>query len=377
MIYVVQQGDTLYSVARRFGVSEEQIILDNQLYVQSDLVSGQALLILIPGERTALIKELYVTGYAYPFIDQTVLQEALQYIDELLVFSYGFTTEGELIPPLVDDLPLIEMAWGAGVRPMLVLTPFGIDGQFNNYLVKLVSENLMVQERLIENLLYTVEDRGYTGVDVDFEFILPEDREAYAEFVGNLRARMNENGYKVSVALAPKTSADQPGLLYEGMDYRLLGENADNVFLMTYEWGYTYGPPMAVAPINKVRQVLEYAVQEIPLEKIIMGIPNYGYDWPLPFERGVTAAETIGNLDAPRIASENHVEIFFDEIAKSPWFRYREMEILHEVWFEDVRSIQAKLELASDFDFLGVGYWNLMRPFRANWLLLENLMGRN
>ena len=119
------------------------------------------------------------------------------------------------------------------------------------------------------------------------------------------------------MALAPKVSADQRGLLYEGIDYRLLGENSDQVLLMTYEWGYTYGPPMAVAPINKVRQVLDYAVQEIPAEKILMGVPNYGYDWPLPFERGVTEARTIGNVEAVLLAAEYYAEIRFDETAQT------------------------------------------------------------
>ena len=151
--------------------------------------------------------------------------------------------------------------------------------------------------------------------------------------------------------------------------YYLLGESADFVFLMTYEWGYTYGPPMAVAPADKVRQVLEYAVTKIPEEKLIMGIPNYGYDWPLPYERGMTRARTIGNVEAVRIAAETAVEIRYAQIAQSPWFTYVDAGQSHEVWFEDPRSIMAKIDLAREFGISGIGYWNLMRPFRANWLL--------
>ena len=126
---------------------------------------------------------------------------------------------------------------------------------------------------------------------------------------------------------------------------------------------------MAVAPLNMVRRVVEYALTEIPAEKILMGIPNYGYDWPLPYVRGTTAATVIGNVEAVRIAAENGAVIQFDEIAQSPFFTYRKDGILHEVWFEDVRSIEAKLQLAQEKGLMGVGYWNLMRPFRANWLL--------
>lgn len=368
MIYVVRAGDTVYSIARETGVEPAQIQYDNQLYGQSHLVPGQALLIREPGESSEY-SGLYVTGYIYPFVQRDILLESLSYLDELLIFSYGFTPQGDLIPPRVSDLPLIELAWSAGVRPMLVLTPFGADGRFNNYLVNRVVEDVDVQENLIRQLEDTVRVMGYAGVDVDFEYILPEDRAGYAAFVENLREVMNENGWQVSVALAPKTSADQAGLLYEGMDYRLLGQAADHVFLMTYEWGYTYGPPMAVAPLNMVRRVVEYALTEIPAEKILMGIPNYGYDWPLPYVRGTTAATVIGNVEAVRIAAENGAVIQFDEIAQSPFFTYRKDGILHEVWFEDVRSIEAKLQLAQEKGLMGVGYWNLMRPFRANWLL--------
>ncbi len=189
---------------------------------------------------------------------------------------------------------------------------------------------------------------------------------------------MNEIGFKVSVALAPKTSSDQKGLVYEGKDYAGLGAAANKVLLMTYEWGYTYGPPMAVAPIQKVRQVVEYAVTEIPAEKIEMGIPNYGYDWPLPYEKGVTAATTIGNVEAVQIAVKNGAPIEFDEESGSPFFRYTdENGIAHVVWFEDVRSLERKFNLVKEFSLSGVGYWQIMKLFLANWYLLGNTFDIN
>lgn len=374
MIYEVAAGDTLYSISQRFGVSVEQIRFDNQLEEHQTLVSGQALLLLADWLPQETIARYEVTGYAYPFIQMELLKETLQYINELLVFSYGFTIEGELIPPKMNDLPLIEQAWRQGVRPILVLTPFDAEERFNNYLVKQVVENQQTQSRLIQNLLDMVETKGYAGVDVDFEYILPENRQGYAEFVGNLRETMYGQGYQVSVALVPKTSAAQKGLLYEGMDYRLLGQSADYVFLMTYEWGYTYGPPMAIAPLNKVREVVEYAITEIPREKIMLGIPNYAYDWKLPFQAGVSAAELISNVEAVYRASESAEAIFFDTTARSPYYTYWSGGQQHEVWFEDVRSIREKLQLANEYGLRGVGYWNLMRPFRANWLLLNRML---
>lgn len=370
LIYTVKKGDTLDGISSITKVPVWKIVYDNQIQNKDRIVPGQALLVLQEGEKPGRTKGMTVGGYAYPFIEPAVLEQAFPAMKELPVFSYGFTFEGNLVPPQQDDLWLVEAAWKNGARPLLVLTPFS-QGAFNNQLVKIIVENETIQDQVINGLLEAVRERGYAGVNIDFEYILPENRIQYAEFVGKVRKVMNDSGYKVSVALAPKTSDDQRGLLVEGMDYALLGENADAVFLMTYEWGYTYGPPMAVAPLDKVRQVVEYALTRIPGEKIILGIPNYGYDWPLPYVRGITRAATIGNAEAVNIAAENGVSIEYAQISRAPWFTYKKSGIEHVVWFEDVRSIEAKLELAGAYGLLGAWYWDIMRPFRAGWLLSE------
>lgn len=366
------------SIAASYGVSVEALIYANQIPYPYGLAIGQA--ILIPGgaeegEGGALQENrqtVVTNGYAYPFISNWVLEQTLPYLTELSVFSYGFTVEGYLVPPLWDDEPLIWKAREYGALPILTLTPFDTSGRFNNYLVSVVSNNMEAQANLIDQLLTTVRDKGYAGIDIDFEYILAEDREAFAAFVKNVRIAANAEGYSVSVALAPKTADDQPGLLYEGKDYALLGAAANSVLLMTYEWGYTYGPPMAVAPVNKVREVVEYALTRIPAEKISLGIPNYGYNWALPYQRGVTRATTIGNVEAVQIAIHYGVPIQFDELAMSPFFRYRQNGTEHEVWFEDVRSMQEKFSLVKQYGLRGMGYWQIMQLFRANWLLLAD-----
>lgn len=368
-IYVVKSGDTVNAIAGLFGVDAQQIIFDNQLIYPYELAVGQALFIG-SGEREAT-RAINVGGYAYPFISRWVLNETLPFLSELLVFSYGFTPEGMLVEPLWDDEWMIETSMRFGTRPILTLTPFGEDGQFNNQLISKLINNQDSINMLINELLRTMEQKRYMGVDIDFEFIKEEDRDAFSAFVGNVAETMRAYGYETSVALAPKTSKEQRGILVSGKDYRALGEAADYVLLMTYEWGYTYGPPMAVAPLNQVRRVVEYALTEIPAEKINLGIPNYGYDWPLPFERGVTAARTINNVQAVRIAIEQRAEIQFDEISMSPYFTYTENGIRHEVWFEDVRSLTAKFDLIKEYNLRGCSYWQIMQFFRANWLSLR------
>lgn len=370
-IYVVKPGDTIDRIAAAYGITTESIIYNNQLLYPYALAIGQALLLSVQ-TASAPTYPAYTNGYAYPFIHKEVLDATLPYLTSLSVFSYGFTTEGVLIPPSLDDSFMITAAYASDTRPILTLTPFGPDGQFNNYLITAMVNNEEVKTSLLQNLLSVMEEKGYLGVDIDFEYILPQDRIPFADFVADTNAFLSPYGYTVSVALAPKISDDQPGLLYEGKDYALLGEAADSVLLMTYEWGYTYGPPMAVAPINKVRQVVDYAVTRIDPAKIDLGIPNYGYDFTLPYERGVSKARTIGNLEAVQIAIDHSVPISFDETAMSPYFQYEEDGITHEVWFEDVRSLREKFSLLPAYGLRGVGYWQIMRFFRANWLLLQD-----
>ena len=374
-IYVVKEGDTIDKIAELYDVSTEEIAYINQIPYPYRLAVGEAL--LIPDGVSAGEKMMAVAnGYVYPYISPWVLRQTLPYMSGLLIFSYGFTEEGELIQPIPSDETMRQTAEEFGRNTYLTLTPIGPDGRFSNSRIHAMLASGESTECLLNELLNEVRIKKFRGVDVDFEYILKEDRDLFTAFVRELRIRMNEEGYLVSVALAPKTSADQPGLLYEGKDYGGLGEAANQVLLMTYEWGYRYGPPMAVAPLNKVRQVVEYALTEIPAGKILLGVPNYGYDWILPFMRGESQAVTIGHVEAVQIAINNNAVIQFDETAQSPYFTYERDNVWHEVWFEDVRSLSAKYNLMKEYNLRGMAVWQIMRLFRAMWLLFDDYFER-
>ncbi|WP_338368155.1 glycosyl hydrolase family 18 protein, partial [Enterococcus faecium] len=158
----------------------------------------------------------------------------------------------------------------------------------------------------MNNIVSTARRIGFRDIHFDFEFLRPEDREAYNRFLRKARDRFKREGWLISTALAPKTSAAQQGPWYTAHDYRARGQIVDFVVIMTYEWGYSGGPAQAVSPIGPVRDVLEYAITEMPSTKIMMGQNLYGYDWTLPFVQGSTA-RAVSPQQAIQIAAANNV----------------------------------------------------------------------
>lgn len=414
-IHVVRPGDTMYRLAQQYGVPMERLIQDNQLPDPSQLVVGQTIVVqypelthtvragdslwsiaqmhdttaaqllrndpalrgrdlICPGQ-TIVVKyaskprgALTVNAYAYPSIDRDLLRATLPYLSLLTPFTYRFD-EGDLIP--LRDEALVSAALQSRVAPVLHLSNLDEDERFSGELAHELLEDEEDQRELIENILRTADRKGYRWVDVDFEYVRAEDAQAYAGFLARLRQALAPSGRPLVAALAPKTSADQPGRLYEGIDYHLIARSVDFALLMTYEWGNMAGPPMAVAPLPQVRRVVEYALTEFTPNQLFLGIPNYGYDWSLPYRPG-SRARSLNNVEAVRLAWDRHAAIRYDEQVHAPWFRYvDDRGTEHEVWFEDARSIKAKLDLAFDYGLYGVGYWNLDRPFPQNWAVLN------
>ncbi len=417
VIHIVRQGDSIYSLSRRYGVSIQKIIADNSLENTERLMIGQAIVVdadsvdhtVASGESLYSIARRYdttvfrilsanpsitdpsriragqvitiplsteklgtidVNGYAFPNINTTTLENTLPHLTYLSIFSYQVRPDGSLAP--IQDTPLIQAAWNQNVGPMMVITNIQEGASFNSDLAHTILANPDIQNTLLENIVRTLNAKQYYGLDIDFEYIFPNDKNNYNSFIKKVVDRLHPLGYTVTTALAPKTSEGQTGLLYEAHDYATHGTLVDHVILMTYEWGYTYGPPRAVAPVNLVENVLQYAVSVIPSKKILMGIPNYGYDWTLPFVQG-SAARSLTNPGAVSLASRVGAQIMFDEEAQSPFFNYYENGKQHVVWFEDARSIQAKLKLVDQYNLGGVSYWTINSFFPQNWIVLNSM----
>ena len=367
--HIVRSGDTVYSIARKYGVSAREIFQNNIfLQGQGTLTPGEELIVTLKDAPKG--GALGVNGYAYPFIGNDLLRQVLPYMTYVTPFTYGIGANGRLMP--LRDEGILAAAGQYGVQPWMHLASLTEEGRFSSARAEALLQSGPQQEELLEQVKEILKEKGYGGLDVDFEYLEGRLAAAYAAFIEKLRQRLNPLGFPVIVALAPKSSAGQRGLLYEAHDYVLLSQAANAVLLMTYEWGYTAGPPMAVAPMPQVRQVLDYALTVMPPQKIFLGVPTYGYDWPLPFRQGVTRAPSLSPQEALALARRYGAEIRYDETAQSPWFRYTdENGLVHEVWFEDARSSLAKFRLAADNGLQGVGLWNLMRSAPQTYLVLN------
>jgi spore germination protein len=124
-----------------------------------------------------------------------------------------------------------------------------------------------------------------------------------------------------------------------------------------------------------MREVFDYSVTKIPPDKTYFGIPTYGYDWTLQPKNGITIVHFLSNDAAINLAVEKEAVIQYDEVSQAPFYYYSENygtgQINHIVWFEDARSIDAKVRLVPEYGFRGISILNVMTDFPQLWLIIN------
>lgn len=372
LIHVVKQGESIFSISRQYGTNAATLAAVNELDDPDVLVVGQTL--VIPQTPDPERPTIETNGYVEYYTDapsETLIAEVRKrapLLSSIMPFSYDVKRDGSLTP--LNWGPLQEIAEEFNLSSSIVITNIE-NGAFSDTLAQEIFASTDVQNTLIQNVLAEARERNADHIHVDFEYLRREDREAYVAFLQRLAEAAE--GLTTSAALAPKTSAEQEGRWYGGHDYRGIAEAVDYVVIMTYEWGYSGGPPMAVSPIGPVRDVLEYALTEMPGSKILMGQNLYGYDWTLPFEPGNPPARVISPKAAINLARERNAAIQYDEEAQAPFFNYWVNGVEHVVWFEDARSIKAKFDLIKELGLRGISYWHMAFVFPQNWRLLYEM----
>jgi spore germination protein len=255
---------------------------------------------------------------------------------------------------------------------MMVITNLGEENYSESITHSLFTDS-EASERLIQNIVTTMKQKGFRALNIDFEHIKENDKNLYNQFLEKLVPAVKRNGFLVSTDLAPKSSDKQGGPWAGAHDYAYHGKIADFVVLMTYDWSYSEGSPGPIAPTPEIRKVLDYAITKIPSNKIMMGFPLFGYDWNIPHNKATKPAKLVSPQEASKIAQETGTKIQYDNQAEVPFFHYENPKgKQHEVWFENEQSAQAKFNLVKKYNLRGIGYWAIShRDFPRNWTLLE------
>lgn len=365
-IYIVQPGDSLYSISQMGIIPIETIRLYNGL--QSDILTVGMRLYLPPRPRYEAEGFSYITP-STPERNQMIVQTFAPINTFFGIFEYHVLADGSL--STLDDQQLIRLSRENKVAPLAVITNLTATG-FDPELTRRVLNTPEIRLRLINNIYNLVKTKNYAGVNIDFERIREGERDMYSGFLRSLSERLRPEGYFTSVAVPAKTSDDIPWL--KGYDYGGIGAAVDFVFIMAYDWHETSSPPGPVAPIKEVRQTIEYALNHMRGDKIILGVPRYGYDWTMS-NGTVESARAISVSRATETAMKYQVPIQYSTEYQQPFFQYRdEAGKRHIVWFEDARARAQKLQLFVNNRLRGIGAWQLGLHFPQSARLVEEFM---
>ncbi len=362
--YQIQPGDTFWKLSQQFRTSIQAIMTANPAINPNAIPVG--LRIRIPTlEKYPMQTLVFFDALAgTPYVD--TLNNIAGSITYLAVFTYSFTPEGKLL--LINDDAILQQAKALNIKPLLVISNYA-GRMFSPELANVVLENKERRATLVQNLVGRVNEKGYAGVSIDFEFVPPERRKDFTSFLQELKKGLGSLTLQLN---AHAKSSDMPTNRLVGfLDYKAAGEIVDIVSIMTIDYGYAIGPPDPIAPVWWVEQILMYATGQINRRKIMMAMSLYGYDWALP---KLIDAEMLSVQNAQNRAINAWIPIQYNQVAQAPTYRYNVINSEHIVWFEDIQSITAKYKQMQAYNLLGTTYWRLRFQFPQNWAYVEKNM---
>ncbi|SFD81922.1 Glycosyl hydrolases family 18 [Actinopolyspora alba] len=285
---------------------------------------------------------------------------------EVSPWMYGLDPEGHVVSQIPSDRAgRTREALNSLRRTELRFTPSVANmthGAWSYDSVAPILHDPQRRRQHVREIVDLVLSNDYAGIDIDYEDLKAEDRDEFSTLVRELADALHAHDRTLSVAVFAKASRRGYDERNVAQDYAAIGRAADQVRLMGYDRHWSTSPPGPVAPVDWIRDVLDYARGTIPPEKIVLGIPLYGYDWSQGKGQPVTWGE------ATRIARRHDVRIRFDEDSRTPWFRYTDTDgTRHEVWFENAASSHAKLEVADRSGIGGVYLWMYGPADPATW----------
>ncbi|KKI89820.1 glycoside hydrolase [Bacillus sp. SA1-12] len=349
--YYVQPGESLWEIAYRHSITEEQLMLNNALKSK----------VIIPGQKLNIPhskqKKIWTGTYFVPKdknANAWILSNYSNTLSSIFVFEYKPDYEGNIIG--LEENEAHKLAWKQKLPPYATLSNLsekGFDPDLTHHLIS----NPWRRKNFINNIHSLLHSNDYKGVVIDFEQVRDKDRSNLNKFIKELAEKLHPSGMEILMAVPPKQGDKIPSHS-TAYDYKTLGKYLDKIFLMTYDWHWPGGPSGPIAPIDKVKETVNYAVSVVPRSKIMLGIPQYAYDWTISGEK--KAGKAYSTQHAIDLYIGHMSQIHYDLNAAAPWFRYVDKQgTLHEVWFEDPRSLLKKLRLIKEYNLAGMGCWHL------------------
>lgn len=250
---------------------------------------------------------------------------------------------------------MIELARSKGLKTQASVV---LMGQVELHQLLCVEEN---RARLIGNIMDRVNNNGYDGVNIDFELMGAEDASSFTTFLRELNTALGDK--TLSVAVFARTARDKWPTPYQ---YSSIGQIADQVVVMAYDYHYRTSAPGPVAPLWWVEDVVDYMCSQMPARKVLLGMPTYGYDWGAGSGTSVTAPKLAELKQRYTLVEE------FDQASMSPSYNYWDQYgVWHQVWLENEQSLQAKLNLAKTKKLGGISFWRIGTGFTDLYEVLE------
>ncbi|BCN32671.1 LysM peptidoglycan-binding domain-containing protein [Anaeromicropila herbilytica] len=369
--YTVKQGDTLIGIASYFNVEINQILINNPFLMEKQYIyPGQTLVIAYPKKG-----KITTHGNTVPYIDIDTLKKTLPYLTYLSVLNYTATKEGEIIT-YNDDTDIIKTAKEYGVVPLMLLTTLTIQGEADIRTAYDILLNETFQNKQIDNILKILKTKGYKGINISFEYISISNFKLYETYFTKIEKRLKDEGYLVFVTINTNITNIDNQIYFERVDYTILGQLANNIIFMNYEWATNINPPSPISSIYNINAFLEYAGKLISLDRVIIGLATIGYDWELPYSAGLSRVYPLTLERAVDLARNKEVIIQFDEKSQTPFYKYMQESngrtIEHIVWFIDARSINSLLDLVMKYKLHGIGIFNITIYNPQLWLVINS-----
>lgn len=226
------------------------------------------------------------------------------------------------------------------------------DEGFDGKRVGRLLTNEKMQRDVINKLVELANENNYDGWDIDWEDVKGTYKDDFTEFMKRLAEELHKNDLILTVSVHPQTGHDD----YEGsqsQDWLQLPKHVDYMRIMAYDFHYSTSPPGPITPIDDLHAVLDYAVQIIPVEKIVLGVPDYGYDWV----NG--KGENRQYEDIIQLITSHNGQYERDDNSTALHGTYTDTQGTHEVWFEDRNSMIHKMSVGRSYGIDNFSIWRL------------------